>query len=88
MLYYRESKFTIKQMLTAKELSKKLYGPDHKAYFSCLNNLGQMYKEQAKFRDAELTFLEAKNLQFKNNKGQELQYARICNNLGDVYCLK
>lgn len=45
-----------------------------------------MYKEQAKFRDAELTFLEAKNLQFKNNKGQELQYARICNNLADVYC--
>ena len=88
MCYYRESKLVdaTNAFAQAKELSKKLYGPDHKAYFSCLNNLGQMYKEQAKFRDAELTFLEAKNLQFKNNKGQELQYARICNNLADVYC--
>ena len=88
MLYYRESKIydATNAFLTAKELSKKIYGQDHRTYISCLNNLGQMYKEQAKYKDAEITFLEAKNLQFKNNKGLELQYAKICNNLGDVYC--
>lgn len=88
LAYYRMNKYDSAGICATKasELYLKLFGRENKNYTKCLNTLGVIFKEQARFKEAEKVLQEARQFNFKLTKGEDIQYARIVNNLADVYC--
>ncbi|MBK8483585.1 MAG: tetratricopeptide repeat protein [Saprospiraceae bacterium] len=86
--YYnsRRHRESLEHAQIARDLLRKVFGPEHNLYNASLNTLAQDLKELGKFKEAELVFLEAKRNNMKVTGGKDIQFARICNNLADVYC--
>ncbi|MFZ1422607.1 MAG: CHAT domain-containing tetratricopeptide repeat protein [Saprospiraceae bacterium] len=82
----RDLRKSLEHAQIARDLAKKTYGQENKLYIASLNTIAQVLKEQGKLKEAEVVFLEAKRNNMKVTGGKDLQFARICNNLADVYC--
>ncbi|MBP6810016.1 MAG: CHAT domain-containing protein [Saprospiraceae bacterium] len=87
---YRLSQFVTatQHVIQARDLYRVLNLQSDNNYSGCLNTLGVLYKAQAKYSEAEKAFQEARQINLrKPGGGENIQYARIINNLADVYCI-
>lgn len=66
----RDLRRSLEHAQIARDLAKKIYGQESKLYIASLNTIGQVLKEQGKFKEAEVVFLEAKrnNLKLSGEK--------------------
>ena len=85
--YYREGQFgkalEATQRLAA--VRKRLLGDKHPSYAACLNNLGELYRLQARYREAEAAFKEETRILRATSDEGRLQYALTLNNQGLLY---
>ena len=64
---------------------EKALGPDHPSVASALNNLASLYKEEARYADAEPLYKRALAIREKALGPDHPDVAQSLNNLADLY---